>query len=110
MGLHSIARLQKPGTKPGKPHKIFENKLKQDFHADEPNQKWCTDFTYLFLKNRDVRYNCTIIDLYDRSVVVSVTDRHITSALAILTLQKALESQRVSTTSLILYSDQGSAA
>ena len=108
MGLHSIARLQKPGTKPGKPHKIFENKLKQDFHADEPNQKWCTDFTYLFLKNRDVRYNCTIIDLYDRSVVVSVTDRHITSALAILTLQKALESQRVSTTGLILHSDQGS--
>ena len=108
MGLHSIVRLQKPGTKPGKPHKIFENKLKQDFHADEPNQKWCTDFTYLFLKNGDVRYNCAIIDLYDRSVVASVTDRHITSDLAIRTLQKALESQRVSTTGLILHSDQGS--
>ena len=108
MGLHSIVRLQKPGAKPGKPHKIFENKLKQDFHADEPNQKWCTDFTYLFLKNGDVRYNCAIIDLYDRSVVASVTDRHITSDLAIRTLQKALESQRVSTTGLILHSDQGS--
>ena len=108
MGLHSIVRLQKPGTKPRKPHKIFENKLKQDFHADEPNQKWCTDFTYLFLKNGDVRYNCAIIALYDRSVVASVTDRHITNNLAILTLQKALESQRVSTTGLILHSDQGS--
>lgn len=90
MGLHSIVRLQKPGTKPGKPHKIFENKLKQDFHADEPNQKWCTDFTYLFLKNGDVRYNCAIIDLYDRSVVASVTDRHITSDLAILTTAKGV--------------------
>lgn len=82
MGLRSIVRPKKPGTKPGKPHKVFENKLDQDFHADKPNQKWCTDFTYLFLKNGDVRYNCTIIDLHDRSVVASITDRHITSVLA----------------------------
>ena len=54
LGLHSIVRPKKPGTKPGKPHKIFDNKLNQDFHADIPNQKWCTDFTYLFLKNGDV--------------------------------------------------------
>ena len=32
-------------------------------------KKWCTDFTYLFLKNHDVRYNCSIIDLHDRSVI-----------------------------------------
>ncbi len=83
MGLHSIVRPKKTGTKPEKPHKIFENKLKQDFHADKPNQKWCTDFTYLFLKNGEVRYNCTIIDLYDRSVIASITDQHITSGLAI---------------------------
>ena len=59
----------------GKPHKVFENKLKQDFHADSINQKWCTDFTYLFLKNGDIRYNCSIIDLYDRIVVAGITDR-----------------------------------
>ena len=104
MGLRSIVRPQKPG----KPHKVFENKLKQDFHVDKPNQKWCTDFTYLFLQNGDVRYNCTIIDLYDRSVVVSITSCHITSELAIRTLHKALESQRPTKNSLILHSDQGS--
>ena len=108
MKLHSIVRPKKPWTKPRKPHKIFENKLCQDFHADKPNQKWCTDFTYLFLKNRDVRYNCAIIDLYDRSVVASITDRHITSDLAIRTLQKALESQHLSKGDLLLHSDQGS--
>lgn len=79
MVLHSIVRPKKPGTKPGKPHKIFGNELDQDFHADKPNQKRCTDFTYLFLKNGDVRYNCAIIDLHDRSVAASITDRHITS-------------------------------
>ena len=108
MGLRSIVRPKKPGAKPGKPHKVFENKLRQDFHADKPNQKWCTDFTYLFLKNGDVRYNCTIIDLHDRSVVASITDRHITSELAIRTLQKALGAQRPANDSLILHSDQGS--
>ena len=108
MGLHSIVRPKKPGTKPGKAHKIFDNKLNQDFHADRPNRRWCTDFTYLFLKNGDVRYNCTIVDLFDRSVVASITDRRITSELAIRTLQKALDSQHPAVGGLILHSDQGS--
>ena len=108
MGLHSIVRPKKPGTKPGRPHKVFGNRLKQDFHADRPNQKWCTDFTYLFLRNGDVRYNCAIIDLYDRSVVASVTEKHITSDLAVRTLQKALDSQHLTMGGLLLHSDQGS--
>lgn len=86
LGLHSIVRPKKPDCRQGKPHKIFENKINQDFTADKINQKWCTDFTYLFLNNREVRYNCTIIDLYDRSVIASITDSHITSDLAIRTL------------------------
>ena len=92
----------------GRPHKVFGNELKQDFHADKPNRKWCTDFTYLFLKNGDVRYNRTVIDLHDGSVVASETDSHITSDLAVRTLQKALESQRPAKDSLILHGDQGS--
>lgn len=108
LGLHSIVRPKKPGYERGKPHKVFENKLKQDFSAERINQKWCTDFTYLYLKNHDVRYNCTIIDLYDRSVIASVTDRRITSDLAIRTLQKALDSQPTLKGELILHSDQGS--
>ena len=108
LGLHSIVRPKKPDYKHGKPHKVFENKLNQDFTADKANQKWCTDFTYLFLADHEVRYNCTIIDLYDRSVVASITDRHITSGLAIRTLQKALDSQPALKGELILHSDQGS--
>ena len=106
--LHSIVRPKKPEYEHGKPHKIFENKLKQDFTADEINQKWCIDFTYLFLANHDVRYNCTIIDLHDRSVIASITDNNITSNLAIRTLQKALDSQPKIKDELILHSDQGS--
>ena len=108
LGLKSIVRPKKPDYEHGKPHKVFENKIQQNFSADEINQKWCTDFTYLFLENHDVRYNCTIIDLHDRSVIASITDRHITSDLAIRTLQKALESQPAIKGELILHSDQGS--
>ena len=55
-----------------------------------------------------MRYNCTIIDPHDRSVVASITDRRITSDLAVRTLQKALDSQPGSKEGLILHSDQGS--
>lgn len=108
LGLKSIVRPKKPEYRHGKPHKVFENKLNQDFHADAVNQKWCTDFTYLFLNGGEVRYNCTIIDLHDRSVIASITDHHITSDLAIRTLQKALDSQPAIQGELILHSDQGS--
>ena len=106
--LQSIVRPKKPKYEHGKPHKVLDNKLNQNFTADAINRKWCTDFTYLFLANHDVRYNCTVIDLYDRSVVASITDRHITSDLAIRTLKKALESQHSIKEGLILHSDQGS--
>ena len=108
LNLYSIVRPKKSGYSTGKPHKVFANLLAQDFSASAPNRKWCTDFTYLFLKGGEVRYNCTIIDLYDRSVVASITDRHITSDLAIRTLQKALDSQPGLKDGLLLHSDQGS--
>ncbi len=105
--LKSIVRRKKHDYHYGEAHRKFDNLLRQDFTASKPNQKWATDFTYLFLTGGDVRYNCTIIDLYDRSVMASITDRNITSDLAIRTLDKALGSQKNMSLSLILHSDQG---
>ena len=48
MGLRSLVRPKRPGYRRVKPHKVFEDRLRQDFRADHANQKWCTDFTYLF--------------------------------------------------------------
>ena len=105
MGLKSIVRRRKPGYTKGHPYKLFRNILEQDFTCDEINTKWCTDFTYLYLSDGSKRYNCTIIDLHDRSVVASITDRNITSELAIRTLRKAIESQSEVKGVLILHSD-----
>ena len=105
--LYCICRRRKPGYKKGQPHKVFPNLLKQCFDVSAPNRVWCTDFTYLFLTNGNVRYNCTIIDLFDRSVVASVNGKWITSELAIEALNKAIKATGCDPTQLILHSDQG---
>lgn len=108
LGLKSIVRRRKPRYVKGKAHKIFENKLKRKFNeVKEKNHIWCTDFTYLFLANGSKRYNCTIIDLYDRSVVASLNGHEITSELAIETIKQALTRNKPSKNGLILHSDQG---
>ena len=109
MQLFSVSRRKKPGYVHGAAHKVYDNRLKQNFHAKKRNRKWCTDFTYLTLADGRKRYNCTIIDLYDRSVIASITDRKITSDLAKGTLEKAIRSQSgIDLKQLILHSDQGS--
>lgn len=70
--LHAVTMRKKPTYVRGEKNKIFPNVLKQNFTADEKNKIWCTDFTYIRLSNGKMRYNCTIIDLYDRCAVASV--------------------------------------
>lgn len=105
--LQCVCRRKRPGYKKGHVHQIFPNLLERNFAADKANQVWCTDFTYIFLTNSSMRYNCTLLDLYDRSVVASETGKWITSDLAILTLEKAFHSQKRKPENLILHSDQG---
>lgn len=108
LGLYSIVRRKKPDYKKGTSHKVFDNLLLQDFTEESINQKWCTDFTYLFLTDGSKRYNCSVLDLHDRSVVASITDKSITADLAVRTLKKALKSQCNVSGEIILNSDQGS--
>lgn len=108
LGLISIVKRKKPGYVKGHTHKIFPNLLNQNFTPEKANRIWCTDFTYLFLTSGSKRYNCSIIDLYDRSVVASLTGKEITSELAKNTLKKAIASQSKLGEGLILHSDQGS--
>ena len=91
-----------------KKNNVFNNELAQEFKATRPNEKWCTDFTYIYLLNGTVRYNCTIIDLYDRSAVATMCDDSITSSLAIRTLEKAIENHDIKYGELLLHSDQES--
>lgn len=68
LGLLTIVRRKKANHQIGRPHEVFPNLLQQNFTADEINQKWCTDFTYLYLTDGSMRYNCSILDLHDRYI------------------------------------------
>lgn len=46
----------------------FKNILKRDFIAEAPNQKWCTDITYLPFGSGRL-YLVAIMDLFDRSII-----------------------------------------
>ena len=43
LGIHSVIRRKKKKYHPFKPETTAENKLKRDFNATKPNEKWATD-------------------------------------------------------------------
>ncbi len=106
LNLAAIIMCKKPGYTAGKKHKIFDNLLNQNFTVKGKNKVWCTDFTYMRQPNGKFRYNCTILDLYDRSVVASVNDDFINTELALKALKGALKQEKYPK-DLILHSDQG---
>ena len=106
--MYSVCRRKKPRYKKDHKHKTFLNLLGQDFKVEKLNQVWCTDFTYLYLSNGTVRYNCSIIDLHDRSIVATKNGRWMTSTLAKETMEKALAATKADPKDLMLHSDQGS--
>lgn len=106
LNLSAVIMRKKPGYTSAKKHKIFDNLLKQNFKVNAKNKVWCTDFTYMRQPDGRFRYNCTIIDLYDRCAIASVNSSYINTELAIDTLAKALEKEKYPK-GLILHSDQG---
>ena len=94
LNLAAIIMRKKPDYKSCKKHKIFDNLLKQNFTVNEKNKIWCTDFTYMRQPNGKFRYNCTIIDLYDRSAIASINSNYINTELAIETLTEALKKRK----------------
>ena len=107
LGIRSVMMRKKTTYKKGSQHQLFDNLLKRDFTSLKPNQKWCIDFTYLTLSTGEKRYNCSILDLYDRRIVASLNSKFIDSRLAMDTLSLALKEHRPKV-GLILHSDQGS--
>lgn len=108
LGLYSVARPRHPRYEKRRPFKTYPDLLNENFKADNANEKWCIDFTFIELENGSIRYNCAIMDLFDRSIVASVCDAAMTAELAIKTLEKALPSdENINPQRLVLHSDQG---
>ena len=84
---------------------VSDNLLWRDFKADKPNQKWTSDITYIWVKNKWL-YLATVMDLYSRRIIGWSFDETMTVELIQQALDMALNQRQVSP-GLVVHSDRG---
>ncbi len=85
---------------------IAENILDRNFKANNPNEKWVSDITYINTLQGWL-YLCTVIDLYSRKVVGWSMDDNMKTSLISNALDMAIKA-RNPVKGLIFHSDRGS--
>lgn len=84
---------------------VSDNVLWRDFNAESPNQKWTTDITYIWVKDKWL-YLATVMDLFSRKIIGWSVDLSMTEALITDAMKMAL-GQRDIAPGLIVHSDRG---
>jgi len=84
---------------------VSDNLLWRDFSADKPNQKWTSDITYIWVKNKWL-YLATVMDLFSRRIVGWSFGETMTVELIEQALNMAFDSRKA-TPGLIVHSDRG---
>lgn len=118
-GRHRVARLMRTAGLQGIPKRRFRrtttsdhtlpvapNRLKQDFTATAPNQRWVADITYI-RTGEGWLYLAVILDLYSRKVVGWATSARLHRDVVMEALDMAL-GQRKASSGLVHHSDRGS--
>src|SRR5690606_34500310 len=85
---------------------VADNLLDRDFSAEEPNEKWAGDITYLYT-TQGWLYLAVIIDLFSRSVIGWSMSERMTADLVNDALLMALW-QRNFPQGVMVHSDRGS--
>ena len=83
----------------------YHNLLNRNFKAQQPNQKWVTDISYI-KTSQGILYLSVIRDLYDNSIIAYKTGTEQNVNLVLATLREAKKKEKV-TAELQLHSDQG---
>src|SRR3954468_1596044 len=84
---------------------VAPNRLKQDFEASAPNQKWCADITYVWT-DEGWMYLACVMDLWSRMIVGWSMSDSLAGSLVNAALRMALERRRPGQ-GLIHHSDRG---
>lgn len=84
---------------------VSENLLWRNFEASKPNEKWTSDITYIWVKNKWL-YLATVMDLYSRCIVGWALGETMTEELVTEALSVAL-ARRKPKPGLIIHSDRG---
>lgn len=85
---------------------VAPNLLQQDFHADQPNQKWTTDTTYIWTQEGWL-FLAVVLDLFSRMVVGWAMAAIQDATLVSRALQMAV-ARRCPQAGLLHHSDRGS--
>ena len=106
LGIRSVARRPNPYRPPkaNRSNYRYPHLLQRSFQADKPNQKWCTDITYV-LTESGWAYLCVIKDLSDGFIVAHHLSTRPDVTLVTRTLKLACRNKMV--TGTLLHSDQG---
>lgn len=104
LGLLSEIRRKKYRSYKGTVGKVARNRLKRNFTAANPNQKWVTDITEFKVCGRKI-YLSPIMDLYDRSIITYTYGFSPDVKLVTDMLDKALPNKRYR--KMMIHSDQG---
>lgn len=106
LGIRSVIRRVRHSCTKSSDQHIEENILNRDFCASKPNEKWCTDVTFMTYGAGQKAYLSVIKDLFDGSIVAYHVSKFNNNPLVMNTLHKAM-AQNVGATPL-LHSDRGS--
>jgi len=87
-GLLSEVRRRKAYAQLGQQSHKYENLLNRNFRADQANQKWVTDISYIHT-GQGVLYLSVIRDLFDNSIVSHKTASKQTNHLVLSTIRAA---------------------
>ena len=91
LGLSGVPKRRFKGTTTRSDHAdpVADNLLDRDFHADQPNQVWVGDITYLRTASGWV-YLAVLLDLFSRKVVGWAMATHVQTELCLAALHQAV--------------------
>ena len=93
LNIHAAIRKKKKKYNSSTPETTAENKLKRDFNATAPNEKWSTDVTEFKVPGEKKKlYLSAILDFYDKYPVSYVISCRNDNRLVFRTYDKAIAS------------------
>ena len=99
-------KFKKTTQQSGKPYFVGDDLIRQDFTADQPNEAWVIDITYVLTQEGWI-YCAMVLDLFSRRIVGLAIEERMTADLVLKALKQAL-THRNPPAGIVHHSDRGS--
>jgi transposase InsO family protein len=90
-----------------KPYFVAPDIIRQDFKANEPNEAWVSDISYIPTQEEGWVYCAMILDLFSRKIIGLAVEARMTAELVLMALRQAL-THRCPPAGVVHHSDRGS--